>query len=121
MATPQEIEQAAGIDPVDEIERKRIWAAAQARASEEERSPTADDLKLAERMLQAARAIQEEHLAGGQGRAVITLTDATEGVDVALEFTPDLREAGPDEVEGTPAQILALELAHGLMDEDDGA
>jgi hypothetical protein len=119
MATPQEIEQAAGIDPVDEIERKRIWAAAQARASEEDRSPTADDLRLAERMLSAARAIQEEHLAGGQGRAVITLTDAGEGVDVALEFTPDLEDAGGDEVSGTPAQILALELAHGLLEDED--
>ena len=119
MATPHEIEQAAGIDPVDEIERKRIWAAAQARASEEARSPSAEDLKLAERMLQAARAIEEEHLAGGQGRAVITLTDAVEGVDVALEFTPDLEDVGQDEVAGTPAQILALELANGLIESED--
>lgn len=119
MATPQEIEQAAGIDPVDEIERKRIWAAAQARASEAERSPTADDLRLAERMLLAARAIEEEHLAGGHGRATITLTDAAEGVDVALDFQPDLEDAGDDEVQGTPAQILALELAHRLIEEEE--
>jgi hypothetical protein len=119
MATPQEIEQAAGIDPVDEIERKRIWAAAQARASEEERAPAAEDLALAERMLQAARAIQQEHLAGGQGRATITLTDAEDGVDVALDFAPELEDAGPDEVAGTPAQIMALELAHSLLDHDE--
>lgn len=115
MATPQEIEQAAGIEPVDEIERKRIWAAAQARASIDERAPAAEDLMLAERMLNAAQAIEEEHLAGGQGRAVITLTDAAEGVDVALQFTPDLEETGPEEVSGTPAQILALELAQNLL------
>jgi hypothetical protein len=119
MATPEEIEQAAGIEPVDEIERKRIWAAAQARAVQDGRAPSADDLRLAERMLQAARALEEEHLAGGRGRAVITLTDAGEGIDVALEFAPDLQDAGPDEVAGTPAQILALEIAHGLMDADE--
>ena len=119
MATPQEIEQAAGIDPIDEIDRKRIWAAAQARASEEERSPSADDLRLADRMLVAAQAIQEEHLAGGQGRATITLTDAEDGVDVALDFTPELEEAGEDEVRGTPAQIMALELAHSLLDQQE--
>ncbi len=119
MATPQEIEQAAGIDPVDEIERKRIWAAAQARASQEGRSPAAEDLALAEQMLKAARAIQEEHLAGGHGRATITLTDAADGVDVSLEFNPDLEDAGDDEVAGTPAQIMALELAHSLLDHAD--
>lgn len=118
MATPQEIERAAGIEPVDEIERKRIWAAAQARAGEEGRSPAAEDLALADRMLAAARAIQQEHLAGGRGRATITLTDAEDGVDVALEFTPDLEETGEDEVAGTPAQIMALELAHGLLEAD---
>jgi hypothetical protein len=117
MATPQEIEQAAGIEPVDEVERKRIWAAAQAHAVQESRSPNASDLRVAARMLEAARALEGEHLSGG--RAVITLTDAEDGIDVALEFTPDLEDAGEDEVAGTPAQILALELAHGLMDADE--
>ena len=119
MASPEEIERAAGIEPVDEIERKRIWAAAQAYASDSGRMPTAEDLSLAERMLGAAQAIQEEHLAGGQGRAVITLTDAEEGVDVAMQFHPDLEEVGEDEVAGTPAQVLALELAQGLLEHEE--
>jgi hypothetical protein len=119
MASPEDIERAAGIEPVDEIERKRIWAAAQAYASDSGRAPAAEDLALAERMLGAAQAIQEEHLAGGQGRAVITLTDAPEGVDVAMQFSPDLEEVGEDEVAGTPAQVLALELAQGLLEHED--
>ena len=48
MPTPDEIEAAAGIEPVDEVERKRIWAAAQAKASLEARAPAADDLRLAD-------------------------------------------------------------------------
>jgi len=47
MATPHEIEKAAGIEPVDEIERKRIWAAAQALAAQASRAPAAEDLALA--------------------------------------------------------------------------
>ena len=120
MASPEEIERAAGIEPVDEIERKRIWAAAQAFAADSGRAPSAEDLALAERILGAAQAIQEEHLAGGQGRAVITLTDAEEGVDVAMQFTPDLEEVSEDEVAGTPAQVLALELAQGLLEQEEG-
>ena len=118
MASPEEIERAAGIEPLDEIERKRIWAAASAYAAGAGRAPSAEDLSLAERMLGAAQAIQEEHLAGGHGRAVITLTDAEDGVDVAMQFTPELEEVGEDEVAGTPAQVLALELAQGLLEHE---
>ena len=58
MPTPEEIEAAAGIQPPDELQRKRIWAAAQAHASADGRAPSAEDLRIAEGMLTAA------HLAG---------------------------------------------------------
>ena len=120
MPTPEEIEAAAGIEPVDEVERKRIWAAAQARASTEQRAPSADDLRLAEAMLDAAEAATAEHLEEGRGRAVITLTDSgnEDEVDVAVEFVPQLVELDEDEVAGTPAQLLALEVLNGAFGEE---
>src|SRR3954451_21216541 len=100
MPTPEEIETAAGITPVDELHRKRIWAAAQAHAAVEGRAPSAEDLRLSEEMLQAAQIAGAEHLADGRGRATITLTDSgrTEEVDVAVEFVPQLEEVAGDEV-----------------------
>jgi hypothetical protein len=122
MPTPEEIESAAGIQPTDELERKRIWAAAQAHARTQERAPAADDLRIAEAMLEAAKAAGGEHLADGRGRAVITLTDSgnEDEVDVAVEFTPQLEEVGDGEVAGTPAQLLALEVLQGAFGDGDG-
>jgi hypothetical protein len=116
MPTPDEIEAAAGIEPVDEVERKRIWAAAQAKASLEERAPAADDLRLAEAMLDAAEAATLEHLVAGRGRAVITLTDtANEGeFDVVVMMTPEPIDLGGDEVQATPAQAVAFQLLDEL-------
>jgi hypothetical protein len=113
MPTPQEIEAAAGIQPVDELHRKRIWAAGQAHAAAEGRPPGAADLQVAERMLQAAQLAGNEHLTEGRGRA----TDSGQGdeVDVAVEFVPQLEEVAADEVAGTPAQLMALELLNSAF------
>jgi hypothetical protein len=121
MPTPDEIEAAAGIQPADELDRKRIWAAAQAHAGVEGRAPGAEDLRVAEAMLDAAREAGGEHLADGRGRAVITLTDsgAEDEVDVAVEFTPQLEELAEGEVAGTPAQLLALEVLQGAFGDGD--
>ena len=112
MPTPDEIEAAAGIEPVDEVERQRIWAAAQAKASAEGRAPSADDLRLAEAMLDAAEAATIEHLEEGRGRAIITLTD-TDGegeFDVVVMMTPEPIDISEDEVQATPAQAVAFQL-----------
>lgn len=120
MPTPEEIEAAAGIQPADEMERKRTWAGAQALASREGRAPSAEDLRLAEAVLQAARRAGDEHLSDGRGRASITLTDTGRGdeVDVAVEFVPQLEELPDDEVAGTPAQLMALEILEGAFGGD---
>ena len=118
MPTPSEIEAAAGISPASEDDRKRIWAAAQAHAAPENRGPAAEDLKVAAAMLEAAGAIGSEHLAAGLGRATITLMDSEAGdeeVEVSVEFSPQLQELGGDEVAGTPAQLLALEVLEGAF------
>jgi hypothetical protein len=45
----------------------------------------------------------------GRGRAVISFSDgADETIDVSATFQPQLRELSDDQVEGTPAQVLAL-------------
>lgn len=122
MPTPEEIEAAAGIQPADELQRKRIWAAAQAHAvMDGGRAPSASDLTLAEAMLRAASLAGDEHLQDGRGRATITLTDSgkDDEVDVAVEFVPQLEELAEDEVAGTPAQLLALELLNGAFGEGD--
>jgi hypothetical protein len=121
MPTPEEIETAAGIQPTDELHRKRIWAAAQAYAAGESRAPSAEDLQLAEGMLHAANLAGLEHLSEGRGRATITLTDSgrEEEVDVAVEFVPQLQELEGEEVAGTPAQLLALEILNGAFGEGD--
>ncbi|HVL97026.1 MAG TPA: hypothetical protein VM266_14300 [Solirubrobacteraceae bacterium] len=123
MPTPEEIEAAAGIQPADELDRKRIWAAAQAHASQESRAPAAQDLQVAEAMLSAAKAAGAEHLEEGRGRAVITLTDSgnDDEVDVAVEFIPQLEDVGQGEVAGTPAQLLALEVLQGAFGDEDGS
>lgn len=122
MPTPQEIEAAAGIQPRDEADRKRIWGAAQALAAGAGRAPSAEDLRTAAELLEAADAATREHLSEGRGRATITLTDAGQGdeVDIAVEFVPQLEELPGDEVAGTPAQLLALELLEGTLGEDPG-
>ena len=123
MPTPDEIEAAAGIEPVDEVERKRIWAAAQARASIEGRAPSADDLRLAEAMLDAAEEAMLEHLDDGRGRAIITLTD-TDGegeFDVVVMMTPEPVDVGDDEVQATPAQAVAFQLLDALTESVDEA
>jgi hypothetical protein len=122
MPTPEEIEQAAGIEPTDELQRKRIWAAAQAYAIlDGGRAPSAGDLSVAESMLRAAALAADEHLQEGRGRATITLTDSgnDDEVDVSVEFVPQLEERGEDEVAGTPAQLLALEVLNGAFGEGD--
>ena len=41
-----------------------------------------------------------------------------ETIDVSATFQPQLRELGPEEVEGTPAQVLALAALQQLDDGD---
>ena len=120
MPTPEEIEAAAGIEPPDELTRKRIWAAAQFIASAEGRAPSAEDLRMAEGALDAAHMAAQEHLTEGRGRATITLTDAgmADEIDVAVEFIPELQDFDNEEVGGTPAQMLALGLLEGAFGED---
>jgi hypothetical protein len=53
----------------------------------------------------------------GGGRAVISFTDAgDEQVEVGAAFVPELRELPDGDVEGTPAQLLALSALDSLAE-----
>jgi hypothetical protein len=57
-------------------------------------------------------AVHQELSAGpeeGRGSAVISFQDGDgDAVEVSAHFEPELRDLGDEQVEGTPAQILAL-------------
>ena len=73
-----------------------------------------------EQVLQAVRDELGAPPDAERGRAVIVLTDADDGdVDVSVAFEPDLHQVDDDQVEGTPAQILALGALASIGDEDD--
>jgi hypothetical protein len=53
----------------------------------------------------------------GAGRAVISFADAGgDEVQVGASFMPELRELPGGEVEGTPAQLLALSALESLAE-----
>jgi hypothetical protein len=54
------------------------------------------------------------------GRAIITFLDSGEDqVEVGASFVPELRELPGGEVEGTPAQLLALSALESLAEIDE--
>ena len=69
-------------------------------------------------------AVRDAHAAapeGDLGRAVLTFLDAGEDqVDVGVAFEPELRELPGGEVEGTPAQLLALTALESIAEGDEG-
>jgi hypothetical protein len=74
-----------------------------------------------EEVLGAVRDAHTRPLSGDRGRAVITFTDAGEEIDVNVAFEPDLRELPNGDVEGTPAQILAVSALEAITSaEEDG-
>ena len=69
-------------------------------------------------------AVRDVHAVAGDadsGRAILTFVDADEDqVDVGVAFDPELRELPGGEVEGTPAQLLALTALEALSDPEGG-
>ena len=69
-------------------------------------------------------AVRDAHATAGDeenGRAILTFVDAQEDqVDVGVSFDPELRELPGGEVEGTPAQLLALTALEALADPEGG-
>jgi hypothetical protein len=73
-----------------------------------------------EQVLAAVRDVYVEPPSEERGYAVITLSDAGDDrIDVGVVFQPDLHELGNDEVEGTPAQVLALAALEAIAAEGD--
>ena len=73
-----------------------------------------------EQVLMAVRDVYVEPATEDRGYAVITLSDAGEDrIDVGVVFQPDLHELGNGDVEGTPAQVLALAALEAIAAEGD--
>ena len=67
----------------------------------------------------AATLADREELETG-GRAILTFTDSEdESVEIGATFEPELQDAGNGEVQGTPAQILALTALQAIDDADE--
>ena len=77
-----------------------------------------------EQVEQVLAAVREVYVAPpdeDRGYAVITLSDAGEDrIDVGVVFQPDLQELGDGDVEGTPAQVLALAALEAIAAEGEG-
>jgi hypothetical protein len=75
-----------------------------------------------EQVLAAVRDVYVEPPSEDRGYAVITLSDAGDDrIDVGVVFQPDLHELGDNDVEGTPAQILALTALEAIASEGEDA
>ena len=73
-----------------------------------------------EEVLTAVRDAHAEMAAAGGGRAVLTFADAGgDQVDVGVAFEPDLRELPNGDVEGTPAQLLALSAIEAIAEAEE--
>ena len=73
-----------------------------------------------EQGLAAVREVFVEPPSEDRGYEVITLSDAGEDrIDVGVVFQPDLHELGNGDVEGTPAQVLALAALEAIAAEGE--
>ena len=73
-----------------------------------------------EEVLAAVRDAHAEMAEAGGGRAVLTFADAGDDqVDVGVAFEPDLRELPNGDVEGTPAQLLALSAIEAIAEGEE--
>lgn len=89
-------------------------------ASEQEQARSHWRVQVEEVLASVRDAHAEPDLDGG-GRAVIVFADSgVEQVDVNVAFAPDLRELPDGDVEGTPAQLLALSALEAIAEPEDG-
>ena len=73
-----------------------------------------------EEVLASVRDAHVEVAEAGGGRAVLTFADAGDDqVDVGVAFEPDLRELPNGDVEGTPAQLLALSAIEAIAEAEE--
>ena len=73
-----------------------------------------------EEVLASVREAHAEMAAAGGGRAILTFADAGDDhVDIGVAFEPDLRELPNGDVEGTPAQLLALSAIDALAEAEE--
>ena len=66
--------------------------------------------------------VRDSHARAGEegGRAVLVFADSgPEEIDLSVTFTPDLRDLPDGDVEGTPAQLLALSALEAIAEPEE--
>ncbi len=107
----------AGVGALERIHGRHL----DAMSPDEQADARAHWREQVEQVLAAVHAAHAGRLPAGHGRAIIVLADSgTEDVEVSVAFEPDLRQLDGDEVEGTPAQILALTALSAVAEQADG-
>ena len=106
----------AGLDAMERIHGRHLGDMSPQEA-EQARTHWRDQV---EQVLAAVREVYVEPPDDERGYAVITLSDAGEDrIDVGVVFQPDLHELGNGDVEGTPAQVLALAALEAIAAEGE--
>ncbi len=92
----------AGMTPEEQAQAREHWR-----------------VQVEEVLVSVRDALAADDPAGG-GRAILAFVDAGgDQVDVNVAFSPDLRELPGGDVEGTPAQLLALSALEAIAEPDD--
>ena len=106
----------AGLGAMEQIHGRHLGDMS-AQEQEQARSHWRDQV---EQVLAAVRDVYVEAPTDDRGYAVITLSDAGDDrIDVGVVFQPDLEELDNGDVEGTPAQVLALAALEAIAAEGE--
>ena len=107
----------AGVTAMEQIHGRHL-----AEMTAEEQANARDHWRAqVEQILLAVRDAHAGERGDEVGSAVLTFLDSGgDHVDVGVAFDPELRELPGGELEGTPAQLLALTALESLADEDEG-
>ncbi len=106
----------AGVAALEQIHGRHLSGM----TAEEQQTARGHWREQVEQVLAAVREVYVEPPTDDRGYAVITLSDAGEDrIDVGVVFQPDLQELGNGDVEGTPAQVLALAALEAIAAEGE--
>jgi hypothetical protein len=107
---------AAGVRAMEDLHGRHLES-----MSEDEQADAREHWRAqVERVLGAAHAHLLGPSDGERGRAIVSFVDNDEGgIDVSAAFQPELRELEDGELDGTPAQIVAVASLQALEDADE--
>ena len=105
----------AGVSAMETIHGRHL-----AEMNQEEQAQARDHWRAqVEEVLVAVRDAHRHQNGTGGGWAVLTFTDAgADHVDIGFAYEPELRELPGGDIEGTPAQLLALTALDAIAEDE---